>query len=186
MKRIVVSMCFIISMVVCCGLVAQDSTTKIEKSTENALPQANSESNTINQWSNPVERFIGVWSLERTAVDAEGKEQKVYPGTFMVVQPDAAYTIFVYTDIGAVITSQGNILIESTDEYIEVIAQHVNSSMVGISSRISYKLDSSHLHKSFWVAKDKEGGEYNREVNETWKRATMPVGEYESTEGFPI
>ncbi len=186
MKRIVVSLCFIISMVVCCGLVAQDSKTMGEVLAQNALPQANSESNSINQWTNPIERFIGVWSLERIAIDADGNEKKIYPGTFMIVQPDAAYTIFVYADIGALITSQGNILIESNDEYIEVIAQHVNSSMVGISNRIKYKLDATHLHKSFWVAKDREGGEYNREVNETWKRATMPVGEYESTEGFPI
>ena len=186
MKRIIVSLCFIISMVICVGLVGQNNDTKVQKSTEDSLSEANQDSININKWKNPFEQFVGVWCLERTRVDAKGEETKVHPGTFMVVHPDASYTIFVYTDMGAVITSQGNILIKSFDEYIEVIAQHVNSSMVGISNRINYKLGPTYLLKSFWVAKDKEGEDYNREVNETWVRAKMPEGEYESTDAFPI
>ena len=165
MKKIVVSLCFVISIVVCGGLVAQNNDTIVNKTTD---------SSDVQKWTNPIERFIGVWSLERTTLDDEGKEKKIHPGTFMVVHPNASYTIFVHCDLGAIITSQGNIIIESTDQYVEVISQHVNSSLIGISNRIDYKLDATCLHKSFWVEKDKDGGDFKRQLSETGKRGTMP------------
>ena len=118
-------------MVMYGGLLAQNNDTNVEKS-----PQK-SDSLNVQKWTNAVERFVGVWSLERTSVDADGVEKKIYPGTFMVVHPNASYTIFVSTDVGAVITSQGIVLIESSDVLIEVISQHVNSSLVGVSNRIT-------------------------------------------------
>lgn len=181
MKKVVVSFCFIVSMVMCGGLVAQNIDTSVIKS-----PQK-SDSLNVQKWTNAVERFVGVWSLERTSVDANGVEKKIYPGTFMVVHPNASYTIFVATDVGAVITSQGIVLIESSDVLIEVISQHVNSSLVGVSNRIDYKLGTDYLYKSFWVEKDKYGDEYERQVEETWKRAKMPVpGDFNDSEAFPI
>lgn len=184
MKTIIASICFITSMVMCGGLVAQNSESNEVNLTENTLVQ--SEQDSINQWDNPFESFVGVWSLERTIENAEGTK-KIYPGTFMIVHADAAYTIFVHTDVGAVITSQGNILISSPEVYLEVISRHVNTSQVGISNRIEYKIDFNYLHKSFWVEKDRKGGDYKREVKETWKRATMPVtGMFEDNPAFPI
>lgn len=175
MKKIVLSLCLITSMVMSVGLVAQNNDTIVNKSIDN--PQSAEEVNTNkkSEWTNSFELFVGVWSLERTVVDAEGKENEIHPGTFMVVHPNASYTIFVSTDVGAVITSQGNIMIQSSDVYVEVISQHVNSSLIGIANRIDYKLGIDYLHKSFWVEKDREGGDYKREVTETWKRATIPV-----------
>ena len=170
MKRIVVSLCFIISMVMCGTLVAQNTDAKEKKSTDNIISRQDS----VKEWTNSPERFIGVWSLEQTIVDDEGKEQKVHPGTFMVVHPNASYTIFVHCDIGAVITSQGNIIIESSDQYVEVISRHVNTSFIGISHRIEYRLDPTTLYKSFWVEKNKKGDDYKRQVDEVWKRAILP------------
>ena len=185
MKTIIASICFITSMVMCGGVVAQNTDTKEVKSTEKIISQEDLES--INKWDNPFELFVGVWSLERTAENAEGKEMKVYPGTFMIVNTDASYTIFVHTDVGAVITSQGNILIASPSVYLEVISQHVNNSLIGISNRIEFKLNTDYLYKSFWIEKDIHGDEYKREVKETWKRAIMPVvGMHEDNPGFPI
>lgn len=170
MKRIAAGLCFIISMVLSGGLLAQNNDIVEKKSTESIMSPKDS----VKAWSNPIERFIGVWSLEKTVMNDAGEEEKVHPGTFMVVHPNASYTIFVYTDIGAVITSQGNIIIESSEQYIEVIARHVNASFVGISNRIDYRLEPTTLHKSFWVEKDREGEEVQRQVEEVWKRATMP------------
>lgn len=186
MKRVVVSLCFFISVMMSVGLVAQNNDRRVEKSTVDTLEQDNLNIINYNQWRNPIEQFIGVWSLERTITDAEGKEKKVHPGTFMVVNSNASYTIFVYTDKGAVITSEGNILIKSSNEYIEVIARHVNSSMVGKSNVIEYTIGPTYLHKSFWVEKDKEGQDYNREVEETWVRAKMHEGEFSNGIGYPI
>ena len=174
MKRIVLSLCFIISMVMCGGIIAQNNTNE-NKPTQNLISPKDSSSVNNKEWTNPIERLIGVWSLEKTIVSDEGEEKKVYPGTFMVVHPNASYTIFVHCDIGAVITSQGTIIIESSDQFIEVISRHVNSYFVGISNRIDYKLDPTYLYKSFWVEKDEDGGDFKRQVNETWKRGTMPV-----------
>ena len=154
-----VSFCFIISMVICVGLVAQNNDIKINELTDTPLsPKA--ESVNVQKWHNLFEQFIGVWSLEKTVVNDEGKEEKVHPGTFMVVHPNASYTIFAHCDIGAVITSQGNIIIESSDQYVEVISSHVNASLVGISNRIDYKLSPIRLYKSFWIEKDKKGNSY--------------------------
>ncbi len=169
MKKIVLSLCFVISIVMCGGLVAQNNDPKENKSTKDSINVDKQE------WTNPIERLIGVWSLEKTIVDDKGEEKKVHPGTFMVVHPNASYTIFVHCDIGAIITSQGTIIIESSDQFIEVISRHVNSYFVGISNRIDYKLDHTYLYKSFWVEKDADGGDFKRQVNETWKRGTMPV-----------
>ena len=185
MKTIIVSICFITSMVMCGGLVAQSNDAKVVKSATDTLSLTPQDD--INEWDNPFELFVGVWSLERTVEDAEGKETKIYPGTFMIVHSDAAYTIFVNTDVGAVITSQGNILIASPDVYLEVISQHVNSSLVGVSNRIEYKLNADYLYKTFWIERDIHGDEYKREVKETWKRAKMPIaGMHEDNPGFPI
>lgn len=185
MKTIIASICFFTSLVMCSGVVAQNNHTDDIISNERNISQKDLDS--INEWDNPFEMFVGVWSLERTVENAEGKEMKTYPGTFMIVHSDAAYTIFVNTDIGAVITSQGNILIASPQVYLEVISQHVNSSLVGVSNRIEYKLSSDYLYKSFWIEKDIHGDEYKREVKETWKRAKMPIaGEHEGNPGFPI
>ena len=189
MKRLVVSLFFITCMVMYGGLLAQDNDTNEVKSVENAVENVFSQTDqdSINEWDNPFELFVGVWSLERTVKDAEGNETKIYPGTFMIVHPDAAYTIFVNTEVGAVITSQGNILIASPNVYLEVISRHVNNSMVGISNRVEYRLSSDYLHKSFWIEKDIHGDEYKREVEESWKRAKMPVaGMHEDNPGFPI
>lgn len=181
MKRIIVSLSLIISMVMCGGLFAQNNDTKVDKS------QQKSDSIDIHKWTNAIERFVGVWSLEKSVVDEKGEVKIVYPGTFMIVNFDASYIIFVHTDVGAVITSRGNIIIDSPDVYIEVISLHVNSSLIGISNRIEYKLDPNYLHKSFWIEKDRKGGDYKREVNETWKRATMATeGTFENNPGFPI
>ena len=174
MKKIVVSLCFIISMVMCVGLVAQNNDIKESKLTENPLSPKDSASNTGQKWTNPIEGLIGVWSLERTIEDVEGSMKKFYPGTFMVVHPNGSYTIFVHCDIGAIITSQGTIIIESSDHYIEVISHHVNAYFVGISNRIDYKLGPVYLHKSYWVEKDRSGGDLKRQVDEVWKRGVMP------------
>ena len=174
MKKIVVSFCFIISMVMCGGLVAQNNDAKVIKSTENPISPQDSICKEVKEWTNPVDRFIGVWSLERTVKDDDGVEKKVHPGTFMVIHPNASYTIFVHCDIGAIITSQGHIIIESSENYIEVISRHVNNSFVGISNRVTYRLDPSTLYKSFWVEKDRKGGEVKRQVDEVWKRGSMP------------
>lgn len=179
MKRIIVSLGFIISMVVSGGFLAQNTKPVEKKLDKNIITSQTPENDSINEWTNSPERFIGVWSLERTSMDKAGEEQQLHPGTFMVVHPDASYTIFVYCDIGAVITSQGNIIIESSDEYIEVISHHVNTSFVGVSNRIEYKLDHSHLYKSFWVEKDREGEDYKRQVEEVWKRGVIPEIVYE-------
>lgn len=187
MKRVVASLCFIISTVMCVGLVAQNNDIKLENSTEKTAPLEKISSVGVRELPNSIKPFVGVWSLERIITDTNGEKKKAHPGTFMIIHSDASYTIFVYTDVGAVITSQGSILVDSPDVYIEVISQHVNSSLVGISNRIEYQLDFNYLHKSFWVEKDKEGGDYKREVNETWKRATMPApGSYEDNPAFPI
>lgn len=187
MKKIVVSLCFIMSMVMCGALVAQDNDTKIIKPTDRPILLQKLDTVRTPDWVNPIERFVGVWSLERTIVDADGKEKKVYPGTFMVVSPNASYTIFVATDVGAVITSQGVVIIDSPDVLVEVISHHVNSSLVGVSNRIDYTIDFNYLHKSFWIEKDKYGDDYERQVNETWKRGKMPIpGEFDNGEGFPI
>ena len=185
MKTIIVSICFIRSMVMSGSLVAQNNDTNEVRLDENISAQT--ELNDVNEWDNPFELFVGVWSLERTVENAEGVETKIYPGTFMIVHSDAAYTIFVNTDVGAVITSQGNILIASPDVYLEVISQHVNSSLVGVSNRIEYKLNADYLYKTFWIERDIHGDEYKREVKETWKRAKMPIaGMHEDNPGFPI
>lgn len=174
MKRIVVSICFIISMVMCGGLIAQNIDT-IEKNPNKSLISSQDSIDQNNKgWTNSPERFIGVWSLERTTKDEDGENQKTHTGTFMVVHPDASYTIFVHCDIGAVITSQGNIIIESSDQYIEVISHHVNASFVGVSNRIDYKLDPTTLYKSFWLEKDRDGDDYKRQVEEVWKRGVIP------------
>ncbi len=186
MKKVVVSMSFIISMMMTVGLVAQNNDKMGLKPTVDSIKQEKPDIIDFNKWKNPVGQFIGVWSLEKTIVDAEGKENKTYPGTFMVVHPDASYTIFVNTDKGAVITSEGNILINSSDEYIEVISQHVNKSLVGLSNRIDYKIGPIYLHKSFWVEKDKRGGDYENQVNETWLRAKMYVGGFDKGIDLPI
>lgn len=187
MKKAVVSLCFIISMVMYMGVVAQNNDTLINKSKEIPALLKDSITDCIPEWTNSVQQFIGVWSLERTNVDAKGVKTKVYPGTFMVVQSNGAYTIFVGCDVGAIITSQGSIIVDSPDEYIEVISHHVNSSLVGLSNRIDYKLTPEYLNKTFWIVRDKHGDEYNREVHETWKRATMPtVIIYDDSGAFPI
>lgn len=170
MKRIVVSLCFIISIMMSIGLFGQNNDIVEKKSSENIMSPKDS----VKAWTNPIERFIGVWSLEKTVENEAGENEKVHPGTFMVVHPNASYTIFVHTDIGAVITSQGNIIIESSEQYIEVISRHVNASFVGISNRIDYRLEPTSLIKSFWVERDREGDEVQRQVEEVWKRATMP------------
>ena len=174
MKRIIVSICFIISMVMCGALVAQNIDNIEKKPSKSLILSQDSVNENIKEWTNSPERFIGIWSLERTSMNEDGEEQKVHPGTFMVVHPDASYTIFVHCDIGAVITSQGNIIIESSDEYVEVISHHVNASFVGVSNRIDYKFDHSNLYKSFWVEKDREGDDYKRQVEEVWKRGVIP------------
>lgn len=174
MKRIVVSVCFIVSMVLCGGLVAQNIDIIEKKPNKNLILSQDSVNENIKEWTNSPERFIGIWSLEQTSMNEDGKKHKVHPGTFMVVHPDASYTIFVHCDIGAVITSQGNIIIESSDEYVEVISHHVNASFVGVSNRIEYKLDPTSLYKSFWVEKDREGDDYKRQVEEVWKRGAIP------------
>ena len=122
--------------------------------------------------------FVGVWVLERTVEDADGQPKNVYPGTFMIIHNDAAYTIFVHTDLGAVITSQGRIIVESDNVFIEDIKHHVNKSLIGVSNKIDYELNFGYLQKSFWIEKDLHGNESERKVNETWKRATMPVGTF--------
>ena len=105
----------------------------------------------------------------------------------MVINPDATYSIFVYFEEGTYITSQGIILVDSPNEYIEVISHHMNKSLIGISNRINYKIDFNYLYKSFWIGKDKYGDEFNRQVDETWKRAKIPkVGEFENNPAFPI
>lgn len=186
MRKIIVSFCFIISTVMCSGIVAQNINANIEKSNENPSSTTASDSVNAQKWTNQVERFVGVWSLENTVVDDKGVERKVYPGTFMVVHPNASYVIFVSTNVGAVITSEGIIIVETTDEYLEVISKHMNRSLIGVSNRIDYKLTPTYLTKSFWIEKDRQGGLYNRQVNETWKRATMPVVEYKNNPAFPI
>ncbi len=175
MKRIVVSLFFIASMVTCGGLFAQNIDVKENKSAVSLLSIKDSVTMNGQKWTNSIDRFIGVWSLENTIINDKGEEEKVYPGTFMVVHPNASYTIFVHSDIGAVITSQGTIIIESSDQYVEVISHHVNTYFVGISNRIDYKLDPSYLYKSFWVEKDEDGGDFKRQVDEKWKRGAMPV-----------
>lgn len=186
MKRLIISLCFIISMVMFGGIVAQNNNIKTEKLTENSLLPKDSDSN-VDEWENSIEPLVGVWSLVRTIDDTDGKKKDICPGTFMVIHADASYTIFVYTDAGAIITSQGVIIVDSPNVFIEVISQHVNNSLVGISNRIEYKLDFNYLHKSFWIEKDKYGDDYEREVKETWKRARIPAaGEYEDNPAFPI
>lgn len=174
MKRIIVSLCLIVSMVMCGVLVAQNTETVEKKANKNQITSQTPEDENVEIWTNSPERFIGVWSLEQSSMDEDDEEQEIHPGTFMVVHPDASYTIFVYCDIGAVITSQGNIIIESSDEYVEVISHHINASFVGVSNRIDYKLDHSRLYKSFWVEKDRKGEDYKRQVDEVWKRAVVP------------
>lgn len=187
MKRLAICLCFIISMVVSSGVNAQNNAAKAVKSSESPVPPVRLESATINKWKNSVEPFVGVWSLEGVVLDDESKEQDICLGTFMIINADASYTIFVYMDGGAFITSQGVILVDSSYEYIEVISHHMNKSLVGVSNRIDYKLDADYLNKSFWIEKDKLGHDYKRQVNETWKRAKMPApGEYDNNPAFPI
>ena len=99
MRKIIVSFCFIISTVMCSGIVAQNINANIEKSNKNPSSTTASDSVNAQKWTNQVERFVGVWSLENTVVDDKGVERKVYPGTFMVVHPNASYVIFVSTNL---------------------------------------------------------------------------------------
>lgn len=174
MKKIAVSLYFIISMVICGGLVAQNNDIKENNQIAKPVSPQVAESDNAKMWRNSFERLIGVWSLEKTIVDDNGEEKKFHPGTFMVVHPDASYTIFVSCDAGAIITSQGSIIIESSDQYVEVISHHVNKYFIGVSNNIDYKLDPVYLYKSFWVERDRKGGEYKRQVNEVWKRGAIP------------
>ena len=174
MKKIAVSLYFIISMVICGGLVAQNNDIKVNEPIENPVSPQVPETDNAKMWRNSFERLIGVWSLEKTIVDDNGEEKKFHPGTFMIVHPDASYTIFVHCDAGAIITSQGSIIIESSDQYVEVISHHVNKYFIGVSNSIDYKLGPVYLHKSFWVDRDREGGDYKRQVNEVWKRGAIP------------
>ena len=187
MKRLAICLCFIISMVMSNGVIAQTNDANVEKSTESPVPPKGLEGASINKWRNSIEPFVGVWSLEKTMLDNENRDKDVCLGTFMIINSDASYSIFVSIDGLAVITSQGVILVDSSYEFIEVISHHVNESLIGVSNRIDYKLDADYLEKSFWIEKDKLGHDYKRQVNETWKRAKMPApGEYDNNPAFPI
>lgn len=183
MKKVIFSFCLIVSMVMWGESFAQTNTANA-KQTASSSSYQRTDSTGFNEWVNPIDRFVGVWSLERSRTDSD---KKMFPGTFMVVHPDGSYTIFVHTGLGAVITSQGNIIVDSSDVYVEVISHHVNNSLVGVSNRIDYEINSDYLHKSFYIEKDKYGDLYGREVEETWKRAKMPVkGEFNESDAFPI
>lgn len=186
MKNLIICLGIIITVLMSGAVTAQNSDNKLNSSATNSLPKDDSQI-AEPKWQNSIESFVGVWSLEKSSLDEQEKEMNVYPCTFMVINPNAAYTIFVYIDGDVVITSQGVILVDSSDEYIEVITHHVNNSLVGVSNRIDYTLGLRYLNKSFWIEKDRHGGDFKRQVNETWKRARIPApGEYEDNPAFPI
>ncbi|MDD2552082.1 MAG: DUF4488 domain-containing protein [Dysgonamonadaceae bacterium] len=185
MKRLIICLGFIISMLMS-GVVTAQNDNELNKSAKNSLQEKDREI-TAQKWENSIEPFVGVWSLEKSSIDDQEEEITAYPCTFMVINSNATYTIFVYIDGDAIITSQGVILVDSSDEYIEVITYHVNKSLIGVSNRIDYTLTLKYLNKSFWIEKDRHGGDFKRQVNETWKRARIPApGEYENNPAFPI
>lgn len=187
MKRLAICLCFIVGMMVGGGIFAQDNDTIVVQSTEKPLPVNGAEGNVMSKWKNSIDPFVGVWTLEKTILDADGENMDVCSGTFMIIDSDASYTIFVWYDGGTYITSQGVILVDSSYEFIEVISHHMNKSLIGVSNRVDYRLDSNYLHKSFWIGKDKYGNDYNDQIEETWKRAKMPVvGDYRNNPAFPI
>ena len=81
MKKIAVSLYFIISMVICGGLVAQNNDIKENKQIENPVSPQVPETDNAKMWRNSFERLVGVWSLEKTIVDDNGEEKKFHPGT---------------------------------------------------------------------------------------------------------
>lgn len=186
MKKIIISLGFIISLLLSGAVTAQNNDNKSSTSAANALPENETEI-TEQEWENSIEPFVGVWSLEKSSVDEQEEERTAYPCTFMVISSNATYSIFVYIDGDAIITSQGVILVDSSDEYIEVITHHVNNSLIGGTNRIDYTLTLNYLQKSFWIEKDRHGGDFKRQVNETWKRARIPApGEYKDNPALPI
>lgn len=179
MKRITVSLCFIISMVMCVGLIAQNNDTIVEKSTENLPPPVEPELNHIIYDVDSVAPFVGVWALVRMAVDNVGQTRVVYTGHYMVVDSSGKYTIFVGNMSGAVITSEGYILVESPSVYIEQIDRSMNRYLNGRSNRIDYKLENDCLQKSFFIEKDDLDGHHSRQEQETWRRVSMPQVTYQ-------
>ena len=174
MKNIIIITCFIFSFVMYGGLIAQNNNAKSEKSIDTSPSIIEPYKSNTNKKFNSIDPFVGVWSLEKTVLNSFGQKKNVYLGTFMVVNSDGTYTIFVYTNEGGVITSSGRITVESSTVYLEKITQHVNGSLVGTTNRIDYMFGYNTLYKSFWIEKDSRGRDYQRQENEVWKRLNMP------------
>ena len=171
-------MCFIISIFMCGGLVAQNNNTKAVKSKE--IPPAIIEPDAINnrEWTNSDHPFAGVWSLEKVITNDLGDRQIVYPGICMVVHPDATYNIFAFTNGGGVITSTGEIILESPTVYVEKVISQMNSSLIGMTVKIDYVLENDYLIKSFRYEEYGDDPNYRKLENETWKRMRKPSETY--------
>ena len=98
MKRLAICLCFIVGMMVGGGIFAQDNDTIVVQSTDKPLPVNVAECNVMSKWKNSIDPFVGVWTLEKTILDADGENMDVCSGTFMIIDSDASYTIFVWYD----------------------------------------------------------------------------------------
>ena len=130
-------------------------------------------------------RLIGLWILERAIMDNNGNKIVVYPGNFKIVTPDGHYTIFVYNNRGGLITSEGDVVIDSDSTYIEKIKYNLNTTLNNKEVRQLYKIVDNKLHQTFFIERNNFGGDYNRWETEVWKRVELPEVAKKSIDAAP-
>lgn len=117
---------------------------------------------------------MGLWILERNIVDPQGNKSTVYPGNFKMITLEGSYTIFVYTRDGGLITSEGEVILESDSTYIERIKYNLNTTLNGKEVKQKYKIANDRLYKMFFIEKNSLGSDYNTWETEVWKRVVLP------------
>lgn len=173
-RMLFLSLCFIISMLMCDGIFAQSIDKKSSRHYVDPLPPLPPppprEPDHINYivYDKPLDAFAGVYTLQKTVSDNLGLERIIYPGTFMIIHPDSTYTIFDFNITGGDITSRGKVNVQSISLYTDEVTQHVDSSLVGTRIKVKKGVKANLLERFSNNVKD------STQQKEIWERAALP------------
>ncbi|WP_298647292.1 DUF4488 domain-containing protein [uncultured Proteiniphilum sp.] len=114
--------------------------------------------------------LAGLWIFERILVDNNGNKVTVYPGTFMMIDPDGRFTFFIYSPQGGFIVNEGTITLESDSVYAEMIDYNANSFYMGKTLKHTYKIEDKRLYKTLLSETDD-----GKQETEIWRRVERPT-----------
>lgn len=116
-------------------------------------------------------RLDGFWQFKGQSVGgSQFQPARIYTAKVLL---NGSFKTFIVSQNKTIITGEGNFDEVTDDYYIETITNHTNTTLIGKSQKMEYRLEDNMLYVKFFIEKSNLGTDLNMWYEEVWERINL-------------